>query len=365
MDFSETIKSLADRAQKLKASLNTEEATKTALVLPFMGALGYDVFNPLEVVPEFIADIAGKKGEKVDYAIVQDGKPIMIFECKTCGTNLDTIGRDQLHRYFLTLESCIGILTDGIRYQFFSHGDDGKNMDTHPFMEVSLENIDPTLLPELRKLCKGRFDLKNTLDAVCELKFIRQVKLALDANLESPDMDFVDYLMSKAGLKGVRQKAKEERYLPYTKRALTEFVAEQVDTRLKAALAATSKKEGEPSALPVAVEEVDIITEDEWQAYYLVKSTLMGIVDAERVVLRNLAGTGRSAVDLDSRYKPLLFMSFADTDKKTVELVTCGQTKDRQTHSISKIEDLLQFADTMRSTARTYLAGKADSPSAE
>ncbi|MDR1840450.1 MAG: type I restriction enzyme HsdR N-terminal domain-containing protein [Holophagales bacterium] len=359
MDFSEKIKALADRAQKVKTSLNTEEATKTALVMPFIQALGYDVFNPLEVVPEYVADVAGRKGEKVDYAIVQDGNPIMIIECKACGTNLNAINREQLHRYFLTVESCIGILTDGLRYQFFSHGDDGKNMDVSPFMEFDIENIDPTLLPELRKLCKGKFDLKNTLDTVCELKFNRQVKLALASNLEGPDMDFVDYLMTKAGLKGLRQKTKEDRYLPYTKRAFNEFIAEQVDSRLKSALAASSKKEDEPplQAAPPAV--IDIITENEWQALYLVKSILMGIIDTDRVTLRDLAGTGRSQVIMDNtRTKPLVFLEFQNADKLIAEIVSSVQSKERQSVLIAKVEDLLQHSETIRAIARAYAAGK-------
>lgn len=95
MDFIEEIKAIAEKAQKIKGELSTEEATKTALIMPFIKALGYDVFDHREVVPEFIADIAGRKGEKVDYAIMQDGKPIMIIECKCCGASLDDTKREQ------------------------------------------------------------------------------------------------------------------------------------------------------------------------------------------------------------------------------------------------------------------------------
>ena len=55
---------IADRKQL--DHLQTEAATSTARVLPFLAALGYDVFNPAEVVPEFTADFHGKKCEKVD-----------------------------------------------------------------------------------------------------------------------------------------------------------------------------------------------------------------------------------------------------------------------------------------------------------
>ena len=82
MEFHEKIEQLKERAISLKDSLQTEEATKNALVMPFLNALGYDVFNPLEVVPEFVADSRLKKDEKVDYAVMKDGKPIILIECK-------------------------------------------------------------------------------------------------------------------------------------------------------------------------------------------------------------------------------------------------------------------------------------------
>lgn len=47
MDFKDTIKQLADRIEKLKDNIQTEEATKNAFIMPFINALGYDVFNPL------------------------------------------------------------------------------------------------------------------------------------------------------------------------------------------------------------------------------------------------------------------------------------------------------------------------------
>ena len=42
----------------------SEEATKTALVMPFLEVLGYDVFDPREVVPEYVTDVGLKRGDK-------------------------------------------------------------------------------------------------------------------------------------------------------------------------------------------------------------------------------------------------------------------------------------------------------------
>ena len=65
MDFKDEIKQLGERVEKLKIQIQTEEATKNAFIMPFIKALGYDVFNPLEVVPEFVADIGIKKDLKI------------------------------------------------------------------------------------------------------------------------------------------------------------------------------------------------------------------------------------------------------------------------------------------------------------
>lgn len=356
MDFSEAITALAERAQKIKVSLETEEATKTALVMPFIQALGYDVFNPLEVVPEFIADVAGRKGEKVDYAIVQEGKPIMILECKCCGMTLDDIKREQLHRYFLTLDSCIGILTDGIRYLFFSTGEDGKNMDATPFMEFSLEAPDPALIPELRKLCKGKFDLQKTLDTVNELKFNRQIKLLLTKNFDAPEENFVNYFIREANVRATQKAI--DLFRGYVKRAFSEFVNEQIDARLKSALTAAPRGEVHTPAPEIEAPESKIVTtETEWQAYYLVKSILMGTVDPDRVVIRDTVGYCNVLLD-DSRLKPLIRFYFNIPEKLSIELI--GPGKERIPYPITKIEDILQYAEVVRATACRYDAVKAE-----
>ncbi len=355
MDFADGIKNLAERAQKVKGSLGTEEATKNALVMPFIQVLGYDVFNPHEVVPEFVADIAGRKGEKVDYAIMQDGSPIIIIECKCCGSDLNGEKCDQLHRYFVTLDSSIGILTDGIRYLFFSSGADGKKMDTRPFMEFNLEDMDLTLIPELRKLCKGKFDLKTTLDTVNELKFNRQIKLILEKQLETPSENIVDCFI-KETYDGRATARIKELFTGYVKRAFNEFVAEQIDARLKSALAASTKKDDAPPPAHKETEEAAIVTtEEEWQAYYLVKSILMGTIAPERIALRDAISLCNILLDNNVR-KPLIKLYFNNPQKLSIELV--GENKELKKQEIKSVEDILQFAEDIRSTARQYEAAK-------
>ena len=151
MNFDDKIKDFANRIESIKNTLTTEEATKTALIMPFFQLLDYDVFNPMEFVPEYVADIGVKKGEKVDYAIMRNGKPIIIIEAKSITDKLkkhDT----QLMRYFSVTEAKFAILTNGINYKFFTDLEHENMMDKKPFLEINLLSIDDNEILQLKKL---------------------------------------------------------------------------------------------------------------------------------------------------------------------------------------------------------------------
>src|SRR4028118_426773 len=157
MDFIEQLQTLAAKTNKLCDVLQTEEATKNALIMPFIRILGYDIFDPTEVVPEFIADVGIKKGEKVDYAIKKDGKIIMLFECKHCGGDLNIKHASQLFRYFSVTDARIAVLTNGLVYRFFTDLEAPNKMDEKPFLEVDMTELDDVALTELKKLTKQAF----------------------------------------------------------------------------------------------------------------------------------------------------------------------------------------------------------------
>lgn len=138
MDFSDQLKEFSIRILKLKDSISTEEATKTSIVLPFFSLLGYDIFNPLEFIPEYTADTGTKKGEKVDYAVMQNGDPIMIIEAKSINTDLNSKHINQLFRYFTVTKSRFGILTNGIVYRFFSDLEETKWISHHSLKSIFL-----------------------------------------------------------------------------------------------------------------------------------------------------------------------------------------------------------------------------------
>ena len=179
MDFSDRIRDLANKIPRQIDHLETEEATKHALVMPFINALGYNVFDPTEVMPEYVADVGVKRGEKVDYAILMDSKPILLIECKSSNTNLNKEHASQLYRYFSVTDSRFGVLTNGITYQFFADLEEPNKMDTKPFFEFNMLDAKDVSIEELKKFTKEAFDLDDILTNASELKYTREIKRIL------------------------------------------------------------------------------------------------------------------------------------------------------------------------------------------
>ena len=164
MDFTESIKQFSERVSMLKDTVSTEEATKMSLVVPLFQLLGYDVFNPSEFCPEYIADVGIKKGEKVDYAILENGQPIILVECKSCSEQLDKHS-SQLFRYFGTSPAKFGILTNGVIYRFYTDLEESNKMDLVPFLELNMLQLKDTSINELKKFCKDNFDKDKIFNA--------------------------------------------------------------------------------------------------------------------------------------------------------------------------------------------------------
>jgi predicted type IV restriction endonuclease len=258
MDFIEELQSLSTKIQKQREHVDTEEAAKNAFVLPFITALGYDVFDPTEVVPEFTADIGIKKGEKVDYAILQDGKVVMLFECKKCGAGLSS--RDcatQLLRYFQVLsEVRIAVLTDGIIYRFYAYIDKPNFMDAKSFLEVNLLDVQEPIVTELKRFTKQSFNLAEIITAATELKYTREIKRILMEEFSEPSEDLVRIFTRRLYSGGKVTQSILEQFAGRVKRACSQFINDRINERLRSAMtveeiidqspAATSSTEASP-----------------------------------------------------------------------------------------------------------------------
>ncbi|MEG1313977.1 MAG: type I restriction endonuclease, partial [Bacilli bacterium] len=175
MEIKEKLYSLSERIEKISQQIKSEEGTKQSLILPFFQILGYDVFNPSEFCPEFDADYGIKKGEKVDYAVLIDDEPILLIEAKACNDNLEKHG-SQLFRYFNSSKARFGVLTNGIKYRFYTDLDEVNKMDKKPFFEVDLSNLNDTQISYLKNFERDALDVDSILSTAEELKYSSLIK---------------------------------------------------------------------------------------------------------------------------------------------------------------------------------------------
>lgn len=231
MDFSDKIKQFSKRIETLKDNLTTEEATKTALIMPLFQILEYDIFNPLEFMPEFIADVGVKKGEKVDYAILKDGKPLILIEAKCASDKLKKHDA-QLFRYFTATEAKFAILTNGIIYKFFTDLEEKNKMDEKPFLVLNLLNMDDNKISHLKKFTKNSFDIDTIFNIASELKYTSLIKAQLNMQLENPSDEFVRFIINDF-YNGIKTQNVVEKFRPIVKRSLSQFVNDFMNEKLK------------------------------------------------------------------------------------------------------------------------------------
>lgn len=320
MDFKDSILQFSARVEKLCSQIQTEEATKNALIMPFIQLLGYDVFNPFEVNPEFVADIGIKKGEKVDYAIMNDGKPIMLIECKHYTQDLNP-HNSQLFRYFHTTDAKFGLLTNGVNFRFYTDLVTPNKMDEKPFFEFKITEIKDNEIVELRKFHKSYFDIDNITNTASELKYLNLIKQALGQEFSDPTDEFVRYFTKKVYPSTVTQKVMEQ-FKVITKKACNLYVSDSINDRLKTALDVEHKHE-EPltTAKGNDPEELIVTTDEEVMAYLTIKSILAEVVSPQRVVLRDAQSYCAILLD-DNNRKPICRLHF--TEKKQSISVSDG-----------------------------------------
>jgi len=363
MDFIDMLQALAARVSRQVDMLLTEEATKNAIVMPFINALGYNVFDPAEVTPELNCDVGIKKGEKVDYAILKDGQVVMLFECKSVGTNLDRVTPTQLFRYFTVTQARVGVLTNGVIYRFFSDLDEPNKMDTKPFLEFNLFDIQEGVVAELKKMTRPHFDLAAIVETAGELKYAREIKRVMAEQLATPSDEWVRFFIGAVYAGRVTQAVRDQ-FKPIVQKAVRQFVNDQISDRLKSALerdpAEAAAPEAATSAPPeAAAGEPEVVTTDEErEGYFVVKAILREEVDPARISARDVKSYFGILLD-DNNRKPLCRLYF-NTARKTIGFFGADRQEERV--AIDRIDDLYRHADRLKATLRLYEpAGRAES----
>jgi len=277
MGFSEDIKLWSDKVKSLKDKLQTEEAVKHSLVMPFLQHLGYNVFDPSEVVPEFTADHGIKKGEKVDYAILKDGTPHILIEVKSLSCDLGAVQNGQLYRYFSVTKAKFSILTNGVCYQFYSDLDETNRMDAKPFLIVDLENLREQTITELEKFHKKKYDIDIILSTANELKYTNQIKEYIGRQFKDPGEEFIKLVLRQVYDGRLTQQTLQW-FEPIVKKATSLFVSELVSERLKSALELDAKEEAkkvEEEAEEAEGQKREVeTTEEELEAFVLIRLLL-------------------------------------------------------------------------------------------
>ncbi|KUY21409.1 type I restriction enzyme HsdR N-terminal domain-containing protein [Elizabethkingia anophelis] len=353
MELKLKLEQLSQRIQGLKEQVQTEEATKNAFVMPFIQMLGYDIFNPTEVIPEYIADIGTKKGEKVDYLIKNNQEPILIIECKNWKENADA-HNSQLHRYYHVSKARFGVLTNGIVYNFYTDLEKPNIMDDKPFLTINLEDLKDSAIKVLESFNKQSYNLESILDSAEALKYIRAIRKEFEKEIENPSDELVRLLVNKFFERPLTANRMQS-FKEYTKRALSISITESISSRLKSALVINERLDTN-TPKPVAVDEHSetskvVTTEEELEAFQIVKAILREKLPAERIAHRDTQSYFGVLLD-DNNRKPVCRFHFG-TSRKQIELFHNGKDAGERM-LLESLEDIYKHRDLLHQTLENY-----------
>lgn len=361
MDLSTNLKELSARVPSLIQNLRTEEAAKHSLVLPFIQALGYDVFNPSEVIPEFDANVGASKKYKLDYAILQNDKPIILIECKGVNEKLDKDAWGQLFHYFVSTNARIGILTNGLVYRFYTDLDKSNAMDETPFLEFDIQYIKESNIEELKKITKSSFNIDEMVSTASQLKYVGGIISLLNQQLDTPSDDFTKVFFSQLCPGRVFSPSAKTEFIEYTKKAMKLFLKEQVMNRFDSSddslLEPASISSSESSQPEVTSPDVDRIetTEQELQGFYIVKSLLYSLLDSSRIAYQDQQSYFNVLLD-GKRQKPICRFYFNNPKKLRIALFDhSSDGKQEEKIAISQLDEIYQYGDRIKSTVFHYL----------
>lgn len=356
MELKEQLKALSEKVIRLKENINTEEATKNALIMPFIQILGYDIFDPMEVIPEFTADISTKNNEKVDYCIQKDNEPIIIIECKHWKKNLD-LHNTQLERYFSFTNAKFGILTNGYIYRFFTDLDEKNKMDKIPFFEFDVENLKDQSVQELKKFQKSSFDVDKIFDHAGELKYFNAIKLQFESELKEPSNDFVRSFASKIYPGRLTEKVMEQ-FTQLVGKAINQKINDEINSRLHTALKKETEQEESfeeksPDKLIVESDEEKgtETTQEELNGYEVITDILNELLPKERISYRDTKSYLGILID-DNKLKQICRLHF-NRGKKYLGII--DKEKNENKYLIEKVEHIYKYSDLIIESAKVHI----------
>jgi hypothetical protein len=352
MDFKDQITQLAERISKQKDVIQTEEATKNAFIMPMIAVLGYDVFNPFEVVPEMDCDLT-RKGDRIDYAIKKDNATILLIECKHCGQNLD-LHNTQLAKYYAASNARFGILTNGIEYRFYADLDKINIMDKNPFLIVNMLNLSDNVIEQLKKFHKSYYNESDILSTAQELQITIQIKDLLIRNFQNPGEDFTRYFIRC--LNDGKSTAKQvELYKPILKKSIASVINDIISDRLNV----TIKNEGQEqqdkessitsdtnhTTYGVVYSDAEngiATTQEEIDAYNIIRSILHKYISDDKILYKDFKSYFAIGIENPS-YWWICRLAFGQRNK-SIYFPAEGY-KSQTKVNIDTIDDIFKYAD--------------------
>lgn len=362
MDFKDQLMQLSDKIDKQKDNIATEEATKTSFIMPMIAALGYDVFNPFEVVPEMECDLT-KRGDRIDYAIMKDNTPILLIESKHCKQNLD-LHSTQLAKYYAASNARFGVLTNGVEYRFYADLEKQNIMDEKPFLVVNMVDLSDNDIEQLKKFHKSYYNEHDILSTAQELQITIQIKDLLNKNFQQPSDEFTRYFVKC--LKDWKSSSKLiEQYRPILKKSIAsvinDIIADRLNVAIKSEGVSETKQSEEQTAsdvseeatakeLPNGVvfqdEEKGIVTtQEEIDAYNIIRSILRQYIDVKRIQYNDYKSY--FTINLDGSTWWWICRLSLGKRKKQFCIPKDGY-KSNEWIEIESIDDLFKFEDILK-----------------
>lgn len=355
MDLKIKLEQLQQKVGSLKEQINTEEATKNAFVMPFIQMLGYDIFNPTEVIPEHICDIGTKKGEKVDYVIKHNDSPIFIIECKHWKENADA-HNSQLHRYYHVSKTRFGVLTNGIVYNFYTDLEKPNIMDEKPFFTINIEDLKDSSIKILESFTKKDYNLESILDSAEALKYIKAIRKEFEKEIENPSDELVKLLVSRFFEKPMTANRMIS-FKEYTKKALTTSINESISFRLKSALSINEQIEKQEQGVK-ASQSIDdnseskiVTTEEELEGFQIIKAILREKIPSTRIAYRDTLSYFGILLD-DNNRKPICRLHF-NTANKYLETFHNGKESGEKV-LLNNLDEIYNFKEELHKTLENY-----------
>jgi len=366
MDFKDTLLQLADKIEKQKDNISTEEATKTSFIMPMIAALGYDVFNPFEVVPEMDCDLT-KRGDKIDYAIMKDNTPILLIECKHCKQNLD-LHSTQLAKYYAASNARFGVLTNGIEYRFYADLEKQNIMDEKPFLVINMLDLSDVDIEQLKKFHKSYYNEQDILSTAQELQITIQIKDLLNRNFQQPDEEFTRYFVRNLN-DGKYSARLVEQYQPILKKSISAVINDIISDRLNVAMkneemgAHKQPNENEErqkeanETMPDGVVYMDdekgiVTTQEEIDGYNIIRSILRKYIDVKRLQYKDFKSY--FAINVDGSQWWWVCRLYLGKRKKQIGF-PLDDYKSNEWVPIESLDDIFTLEDRLKEALETAL----------